>query len=123
MDPVETNAGGYYLRAWRADDRMDDRPRIVEGFADADFKRWHPMVELPDLDAAGNYAAKRAEEWAGETRASWAIAEPTTGLLLGEVGLKSRDLDALTGEASVWLHPEAGGRGVATETLGAVLRF
>ena len=48
MEPVEINAGGYYLRALRADDRMDDRPRIVEGFADADFKRWHPMVEMPD---------------------------------------------------------------------------
>ena len=30
MEPVEINAGTWYLRALRADDRIDDRPGLAE---------------------------------------------------------------------------------------------
>jgi RimJ/RimL family protein N-acetyltransferase len=65
----------------------------------------------------------RAAQWAGDERCSWAIAEPTTGDLLGEVGLKDLALDAGTADAAVWVHPRARGRGVATTALNAALRF
>ncbi|WP_130345410.1 GNAT family N-acetyltransferase [Herbihabitans rhizosphaerae] len=123
MDPIEINAGAYYLRALRADDRLDDRPRIVEGFTDPVFRDWSPGFTITDLTAAGQYVEHRAEQWADETRLSWAIAEPTTGLLLGEVGLKRLDLTAGTADASVWLHPDSRGKGIATECLGAIIRF
>ncbi|WP_179467635.1 hypothetical protein [Mycolicibacterium vinylchloridicum] len=68
MDPVEINAGAWYLRALRADERIDDRPALAE---------------LGETDP--NYVAARTAQWADETGYSWAVCEPTTGELLAEV--------------------------------------
>jgi RimJ/RimL family protein N-acetyltransferase len=123
VEPVEINLGLYYLRALRADDRIDDRQAIVEGFTDPDTKLWAPGWDVGDLAAAGRYVALRAEEWAKDVRYSWAVADPTTGELLGEVGLKELDLVAGTAEAAVWTHPAGRNRGVAARALGAAVRF
>lgn len=123
MEPVEINLGLYYLRALRADDHIDDRPAIIEGFADPDTRQWIPGYRIDDLDDAGRYIASRLREWAKDTRFSWAVADPTTGELLGEVGLKDLDLDAGTAEASCWTHPAGRGRGMASRALSAALRF
>ncbi|WP_436502100.1 GNAT family N-acetyltransferase [Actinokineospora sp. HUAS TT18] len=120
---VEINAGRFYLRALRADDRIDDRQAIIEGFADDESRRWLSHLDVSDLDRAGAYIARRAEGWIEETRFSWAVADPLTGNLLGEVLLKEVDLAAGTAEAGCWTHPSARGMGMATEALGAVLRF
>ena len=73
MDPVEINAGTWYLRALRADDRIDDRPALAElgesNPAHVDDSRVH---------------------WAADTGYSWAVCEPTTGELLAEVRLDPR---------------------------------
>jgi hypothetical protein len=70
VKPVEINAGAWYLRALRADDRIDDRPALTEmGEADAD------------------YVEKRAAQWESDTSYSWAVCEPTTGEMLAEVTL------------------------------------
>ncbi|MGX7827705.1 GNAT family N-acetyltransferase [Actinokineospora sp. 24-640] len=123
MEPVEINAGRYYLRALRADDRIDDRPAVVAGFTDPVSRRWLPHIAVHDLDTAGVYIALRAGDWAKETRFSWAVADPLTGDLLGEVLLKELDLAAGIGEAGCWTHPKARGQGLAAEALGAVVRF
>ncbi len=70
MEPVEVNAGGWYLRALRADERVDDRPALADG-----------GITDPD------YVSRRTEEWASETHFSWAVCQPNTGELLAEVGL------------------------------------
>ncbi|HEU5475793.1 MAG TPA: GNAT family N-acetyltransferase [Actinophytocola sp.] len=123
MEPVEINLGLYYLRALRADDRVDDRAAVVEGFADPETRRWVPGIQIDDLAGAGVYIARRAKEWTAGERCSWAVADPTTGELLGEVGLKDLDLAAGTAEASCWTHPAGRGRGTASHALGAALRF
>lgn len=123
MEPVEINAGEFYLRTLRADDLLDDRPALVEAFADPAMRRFVPRIRIDDLTDAGAYVALRTEEWSTDERVSWAVAEPTTGNLLGEVGLMKLDLAAGTAEASVWTHPAARGRGIAVTSLGAVLRF
>lgn len=123
MEPVEINAGSYYLRQLRADDLIDDRPALIEAFADPVHHRFVPNYVLDTTEAASAYVERRADEWARDQRCSWAVAEPTTGQLLGEVGLKRLDLDAGTAEAAVWVHPAARGKGVATTALGAALRF
>lgn len=87
MEPVEINAGGWYLRALRADERVDDRPALADG-----------GIDDPD------YVADRARGWADETHLSWAVCEPTTGELLAEVGLTpDGDTATLTG----WARPGA----------------
>lgn len=123
MEPVEINLGLLYLRALRADDRIDDRPAVVEGFADPDTRRWVPNYRVDDLATAGAYIARRAGEWVSDTRYSWAVADPFTGELLGEVGLKELDLTGGTAEAAIWTHPAGRGRGTASRALAAALRF
>jgi hypothetical protein len=70
VEPVEINAGAWYLRALRADERLDDRPALVE---------------LGETDAG--YIARRAAQWESDTAYSWAVCEPTTGELLAEIVL------------------------------------
>jgi RimJ/RimL family protein N-acetyltransferase len=123
VEPVEINAGRYYLRAMRADRLIDDRPALVEGLSDPECVRFLPRISVTTLAEAGAYVAKRARSWAEETRLSWAVAEPTTGAFLGEVLLKDLDLDSGLAEVGCWAHPSARGKGMTTEALGAVLRF
>jgi len=70
MEPVEINAGAWYLRALRADDRVDDRPAL----ADLGEQR-------------AEYVDRAAAQWDSETLFTWAVCEPTTGELLAEVTL------------------------------------
>ena len=70
MEPVEINAGAWYLRALRADHRVDDRPAL------ADLGEHRP-----------EYVQQLAAHWDSETLYSWAVCEPTTGELLAEVTL------------------------------------
>lgn len=68
MEPVEINAGIWYLRALRADERIDDRPHLVE-----------LGVEDPE------YVAECTAHWNSDTGYSWAVCEPTTGELVALV--------------------------------------
>lgn len=123
MEPVEINAGDHYLRQLRADKLIDDRPALIEAAADPQFRRFVPKLRIDDLAQAEAYVRLRAREWAEDLRYSWAIAEPATGGLLGEVGLIQPDLDAGTAEASIWVRPGARGHGVATTSVGTIVRF
>lgn len=83
VEPVEVNAGAWYLRALRADERVDDRPALADG----------------GIDDAG-YVARRTAQWLSDEHYSWAVCEPTTGELLAEVGLTpSGSTTTLTGWA------------------------
>lgn len=114
MEPIEINAGLYYLRGLRADSLIDDRPALAGAFADEAVRR---AVDVADPDV---YLATRAAQWADDTGCSWAVAEPTTGRLLGEAGLLIEQDGAL---AYCWTLPDERRKGVASTALGAVLRF
>ncbi|MCE3550111.1 GNAT family N-acetyltransferase [Pseudonocardia sp. RS11V-5] len=105
MEPVEINAGTWYLRALRADDRITDVPALAE-------------AGVPDPEA---HVRLRAAQWSSDTGCSWAVAEPTTGEMLGEIALTG--LDTGTPEITCWALERARGRGMTTTALGAVLRF
>ena len=122
LDPVEINAGAWYLRALRADDRIDDRPAVVSSASDPEILRWRHRLE-PTLEAATTYVADRLEGWARDECYSWGVCEPTTGRMLGEVELVSLDLPMGTAEVTCWALPEARGRGMATTAVGAIVRF
>lgn len=87
MEPIEINAGSWYLRALRADERIDDRPALAEmGVTSAD------------------YVERTALGWAQDVRYTWAVCEPTSGELLGEVTLSPSTgmigMQARTGHAA-----------------------
>ncbi|HEX2284178.1 MAG TPA: hypothetical protein VHI10_04995 [Mycobacterium sp.] len=70
MDPVEINAGAWYLRAPRQDDLIDDRPALAT---------------LGESDPG--YVSRCTAQWASDTGYTWAVCEPTTGEMLAEVRL------------------------------------
>ncbi len=97
MEPVEINAGTWYLRALRADDRIDDRPGLAQiGETEPD------------------YVAQSIARWLHDRSYTWAVCEPTTGELLAEVAL-----EVATGLVSVRSRP---GHGEAAEIAGAAVR-
>ena len=70
MEPVEINAGAWYLRALRQDELLDDRPALAD---------------LGETDP--RYVARRRAQWASDTGYTWAVCEPTTA---GRRGVRSR---------------------------------
>jgi hypothetical protein len=68
VEPVEINAGAWYLRALRDDELMDDRPALAS------------MGESDHDDIA-----RCTAQWATDTGYTWAVCEPTTGEMLAEV--------------------------------------
>jgi hypothetical protein len=99
MDPVEINAGQWYLRALRADSRIDDRPALADlGVADP------------------GHVARSADQWSSDTSYSWAVCEVATGELLAEI-----TLDPQTG--AIATRARAGHAQAATEAAASVRRF
>lgn len=68
VEPVEINAGTWYLRAPRQDELIDDRLALAA---------------LGETDP--DYVARSDAHWASETRYTWAVCEPTTGEMVAEV--------------------------------------
>jgi hypothetical protein len=99
VEPVEINAGSWYLRALRADDRVDDRPALAD---------------LGETDPS--YVPLCTRDWRDDRRYTWAVAEPTTGEMLAEVGL-----DPLSGTITVRGRP--GHTEAAQLAADAVRRF
>ena len=99
MEPVEINAGAWYLRALRADDRIDDRPALAE---------------LGECNPA--HVGDSLARWADDTGYSWAVCEPTTGELLAEVSLDPRT-------AAVSTRARRGHDDAAAVAADAVRRF
>lgn len=123
MECVEINAGTYYLRQLRADDRLDDRPELIAAFDEPAMRRYLPQYPMTTLEEAGDYVAERADQWSKNERCTWAIAELTTGRLLGEVGLKNLLLDAQQGEVAIWVRAGARRSGAGSTALTAAVRF
>ncbi|WP_186763223.1 GNAT family N-acetyltransferase [Lentzea tibetensis] len=121
MEPVEINAGEFYLRALRSDDRIEDAFAIAEAFADPETQRWLPSFGIDSPEAARAYIGFRGRQWERDVAFSWAICDAVTAELLGDVTL--RDVYARDGlaEVTLWTHPRHRGRGVAVTALNAVL--
>ncbi|GAB20759.1 hypothetical protein GOEFS_128_00270 [Gordonia effusa NBRC 100432] len=82
MEPVEINAGTWYLRALRDDTRVTDVPALTE---------------LGITDPTG-FVVSAARGWADESRFTWAVCEPTTGELMSLIVVDAEP-PALTGRA------------------------
>jgi hypothetical protein len=99
VEPVEINAGQWYLRGLRADDRIDDRPALAElGTTDPD------------------HVARSVTEWLSDSRYTWAVCDVSTGALLAEV-----TLDPATG--AVTTRARTGCTDTAAAAAGTVERF
>jgi ribosomal-protein-alanine N-acetyltransferase len=96
-----------------------DVPRVVEACSDEITRHWlyglpHPYVEA----TARGYLADCVWQAARGAKATWAVADRETDVLLGNVTVM--DLHRGSGEVGYWTHPEERGRGVMTEAVRAV---
>lgn len=123
MEPIEVNAGAWYLRALRADERVDDRPALLGIAQDPDARRFTGLRRVVDLETAGARVDASLRGWAEETRCTWAVCEPSTGELLAEVSLRDLHLAERWAEVGCVTAPAYRGRGIVTTALGAVLRL
>jgi RimJ/RimL family protein N-acetyltransferase len=104
--------------------RPDDAQRIVEACADASTQRWLPLIPAPygPADAVAHLEQLMSEQAVGEAL-TWAVSDPRSDLLLGEIGVFG--LGGGTGrygEIGYWAHPRARGQGLTTEALRLVAR-
>ncbi|MFZ2512122.1 MAG: hypothetical protein WAW85_13670 [Gordonia sp. (in: high G+C Gram-positive bacteria)] len=102
MQPVEINAGSWYLRALRADDRLSDVPALA------------------DLGLTADVVTATDRAWTAQTACTWAVCEPTTGELVALISVAAPTPSSaaqLTGQA------RAGGEGALAAAEGPVGRF
>lgn len=102
-----------------------DTPRMAEACRDERTRYW--LAGLPDDyddDAARQHIDECRERHSEGAWITWAIADPATDMLLGEISLMGRPV-ARSDEAEVgyWMHPEARGRGLMTEAVDLVVRW
>jgi RimJ/RimL family protein N-acetyltransferase len=100
-----------------------DIPRVVETCSDVTTRHWlngmpHPYVEA----TARGYLNDCEWQAATGAKATWAVADRETGVLLGNVAVMDMlGINATGGEIGYWTHPDARGRGVMTEAVRALV--
>ncbi|MFT4041834.1 MAG: hypothetical protein QM673_01590 [Gordonia sp. (in: high G+C Gram-positive bacteria)] len=99
MEPIEINAGGWYLRGVRDDDRISDA---------------YALTDL-GIDSPADYVARAQAAWADETALTWAVCVPTTGELIALI--VARAGESLCGQA------RAGGEQALAAAHDPVVRF
>ena len=106
MEPVEINAGRFYLRALRGDERVDDLPALRE------------LVPGADRDEL----ARREAGWESEDLLSWAVCVQTDVELHALVEVEVPDPE--TGRAVLRGHARRTAEaGAVEEGSAAVRRF
>jgi RimJ/RimL family protein N-acetyltransferase len=100
-----------------------DIPRVVETCSDATTRHWlnglpHPYVEA----TARGYLADCVWQAATGAKATWAVADRDTDVLLGNVAVMDMlGINSTGGEVGYWTHPDERGRGVMTDAVRAVV--
>lgn len=115
--------GRLRLRAYRADD-FDSHAALWADPAVTRFIGAHPITR----EQAWTRFLRYAGSWQMLGFGFWAVEEKTTGHFLGEAGfhdMKRELTPSLDGtlETGWAFMPEAQGKGIATETVGAVLAW
>lgn len=101
--------------------RDDDVPSIVAGCSDPRTRHFLSFLPHPYVAAdAREYLVSSMEQASTGTGVGWAMADPTTGRHLGNIGLPR--ISRGQGEIGYWAHPDARGRGVTSEAVGLLVR-
>lgn len=103
--------------------RESDVPRIVEACSDERTTYWLTQMPVP-------YADADALDWLEQMRGlratgagiAWAVADPADDRLLGAVNVFDVSTHEGSAEVGYWMHPDARGRGLATEATALTVR-
>lgn len=119
---VELTDGRILARPYRA----DDVPLLVEAVqaSVAEVSRWLPWCR-PDYDddSAARFIANRSAAWAEGREFSFALFEPTHGVMIGGCGLNHLNRTHHFANLWYWVRTGYAGRGVATGATRLVARF
>jgi RimJ/RimL family protein N-acetyltransferase len=121
VEPVEINAGEYYLRAFRNDDRVNDVPALIEIYADPETRRYMNRLAIDGVPSAETFIMLMTTGWTKDYRWSWAVCDAVTADLVAGIVLGNIDLKFGTAEVTCWTHPAHRGKGVQPTALNAVL--
>jgi RimJ/RimL family protein N-acetyltransferase len=112
--------GTIVLREW-AD---SDAPAVAAACSDREIARWLDQVPQPYTERdAREYLASTRRGWREATISSFAIADATTGELLGSISIHWLDHEQAVGEVGYWVSRDARGRGVATRAVRLIARW
>jgi ribosomal-protein-alanine N-acetyltransferase len=100
------------LRPWQP----ADSAAVVEAYGDPEIQRWHAR-SMSENEALAWIAAWQ-DRWQQESGCGWAVADD--GGVLGQISLRTIDLDDGAGEFSYWVLPRARGRRIAHRAVTAV---
>ena len=100
----------------------DDAGRVVEACQDPTTVHWLGQIPQPyDIGLAHAFIEDRLEAAASARAMTWAMADPTSDLLVGVINLF--DVEPGTqAEVGYWVHPAARGRGLGTEATRLAVR-
>ncbi|MFD9698967.1 GNAT family N-acetyltransferase [Lentzea sp. NPDC059081] len=121
MEPVEINAGEYYLRAFRNDDRISDVAALVEIHADPSTARYMNRMIISGPPAAEMFIQFMTMGWEKGYRFSWAVCDAVSGDLVAGLIFHNIDRHLSSAEVTCWTHPAHRGKGVLPRALDAAL--
>lgn len=101
---------------------LQDVDRVVEACNDPETLRWLGKIPQPYGRAeAEAFIESREDDHAAGTCVTWAAADPETDQLVATLNI-FEIRPGLDAEFGYWVHPDARGRGIATEAGRMVLR-
>ena len=105
--------GAVLLRPWRPEDAEE----VFRACQDADLQHFTQVPVLYLLEHAVGFVADAPRQWAEGTGAQFAVTDPTTGQLLGCMGLLEADRGRGRIGAGYWTAPWARSRGLTRRAL------
>ena len=119
-EPPPLGDGTITLRPYTA----DDVPDLVSACNDPETQRWLSMLPSPYTEGhARAFIARALTGWQARNEALYCIADPTSGRLLGGVGLHCDESWAGVAEIGYHVAPWARRRGVATAAARLVAQL
>ncbi|MFI5696214.1 GNAT family N-acetyltransferase [Kribbella sp. NPDC051586] len=118
----ELEGGGIRLRGLRDSDAQ----RVQEACSDERTQHW--LSGMPDpyrLEDAEGFIKTRLHAMASGEAVAWAIADPGTDQLLGNVSVfdLNNRIDKTVGEIGYWMHPDARGRKVMSSAVELLIPY
>jgi RimJ/RimL family protein N-acetyltransferase len=103
--------------------RPEDVARMVEAATDPLTQRWLPSLPAAytHADAAAHLEDIREQQACGHAM-YWAVADPRTSRLCGEIGMFGLASISRSGELGYWAHPGSRARGYTTHAVRLAAR-